>query len=426
MMFNNLDVCYSCTMKKTVWPHQYFHTTNHDKPIEEIWDDIDAYTFEEMYIPKEKQKDIDFVVPLPPLDYKGKKTKGIFYSQGADVILEKFPRLKEIFFVVANSMFASYPWAKGADAFFTCYKNEKREEHYLKKYPERKGTYFLPLQDADFLNEYVIAPTFYAQKTIDVFCVSTAYPVKNMPIIAKALIEYEKKYKKRLKVVYAIGSRLAKKLDDGTMDYQNVRFDAKAELDKVGEILGGDIKKYIDFYPYIDYKDLPKFYSSAKCCVLASLMEGKNRFLSEAMSCNTPVIVFRDFNKYARGDYPIFFENSGEYVEEFSPVALADAIHKVIFNQNSYEPRKNYLKYSGRKNFINKITDEIPYFAQNIPEFEKGRIHDNVWVDLACQINYQLSYHDFLYGKNPAISFVRGMDAISSLIEFYYSRFGIK
>lgn len=413
-------------MTNPIWPSQYFHNPDSDKSIEEIWDDIDGYTFEENYKSEEKQKEIDFVIPLPPLDYRGKRTKGVFYSQGVDVILEKFPRLKEIFFVVANSMFASYPWAKDADAFFTCYKNPKREEHYLNKYPSRKGTYFLPLQDADFLNEYYMAPTFYASKTIDVFCVSTAYPVKNMPIIAQAIKEYEKKYGTILKVVYAIGSRLAKKLPDGTMDYSDIRYDAKAQLDKVKEILGGDVKKYIDFYPYIEYKDLAKYYSSSKCCVLASLMEGKNRFLSESMSCNTPVIVFKDFNKYARGDYPVFFENSGEYVEEFSPEALADTIYKVITNQRKYEPRKNYLKYSGRKNFINTITDTIPYFRENIPDFEEHRIHDNVWVDLACQINYQLGYHDFLYGKNPAVSHVRGMDAISSLIKFYYSRFDIR
>ncbi len=413
-------------MKKGIWPSQYFHKPDSDKPIEQIWDDIDNYSFEEMYAKEEKHKDIDFVIPLPPLNYRGKKTKGIFYSQGVDVILEKFPRLREIFFAVANSMFASYPWAEGADAFFCCYKNEKREQYYISKHPERKGTYFLPLQDADYLNEYYMAPTFYAKKTIDVFCVSTAYPVKNMPMIARALKAYEQKYGRILKVTYAVGSRLAKRLDDGTMDYSAMRFDAVEQLDRVKEILGGDIKKYIDFYPYIEYKDLAKYYSSAKCCVLASLMEGKNRFISEAMSCNTPVIVFKDFNKYARGNYPVFFENSGEYVEEYTPEALADTIYKVICNPLKYEPRKNYLKYGGRKNFVNTITDAIPYFKENIPNFEYGRIHENVWVDLACQINYQLGFHDFLYGANPAVSYVRGMDRISSLIEFYYSRFGIK
>ena len=112
--------------------------------------------------------------------------------------------------------------------------------------------------------------------------------------------------------------------------------------------------------------------------------------------------------------------------ESFTPDSLADTIHKVITNPNKYEPRKNYLKYNGRKKFINTITDSIPYFRENIPDFEYGKIQENLWVDYACQKDYQLSYHDFLYGKNFAIEHVRGLKNIESLIKFYYSRFGIK
>ena len=32
-----------------VWPESYMHNPNVDKPIEQIWDDIDAYSFEERY-----------------------------------------------------------------------------------------------------------------------------------------------------------------------------------------------------------------------------------------------------------------------------------------------------------------------------------------------------------------------------------------
>ena len=144
------------------------------------------------------------------------------------------------------------------------------------------------------------------------------------------------------------------------------------------------------------------------------------------MACNTPIIVFKDFNKYSRGDYPIFFENSGEYAPEYTPESLADTIHKVINNPQNYEPRKNYLTYNGRKNFVNTIIDSIPYYAQNIPNYEKGRIQDNIWVDLAMQENYQLSTYDFIYGKNSAIQHVRGMKAIESLVNFFYSRFKLK
>ena len=412
-------------MKNNTWPTAYFKNPNINKPIEEIWADIDNYTFEEQYEKEESIQKIDFVIPFPPLKYEGKVTKGVFYSQAVDVIVEKFPRIKEIFFPIANSMFSSYPGSVHADAFFTCYKNEKREQCYKQKYPDKKDIVMLPLQDADFLNEYKMAPTFNTPKDTDIFCVSTAYPVKNMPVIAQAIKKYEEKYGVVLKVKYAIGSRDLIIHDDKTIDYSKLRYDAQEQLKQVIEILG-DYTKYIEFFGFIDYKDLPRYYTSAKCCVLASILEGKNRFISEAMSCNTPIIVFKDFNKYSCGDYPILFNNSGEYAPEFSPESLADTIHKVINNQKDYQPRRNYLTYAGRKNFLNTIIDNIPYYAQSFPEYEKGRILDNIWANLAMQDNYQQSCYDFLYGRNTAIQHVRGITNIESLIKFFYSRFGIK
>ncbi|MBQ4646971.1 MAG: glycosyltransferase [Candidatus Gastranaerophilales bacterium] len=412
-------------MKGNVWPIEYFHNPNSNKPIEQIWDDIDGYTFESQYESEDKLNKIDFVIPFIPLNYRGKVIKGVFYSQAVDIIIEKFPRLKEIFFPIGNSMFSSYPQSEHADAFFTCYKNEAREKYYKNKYPNKKDIVMLPLQDADFMNEYKVAPAFNVFKTYDIFCVSTPYPVKNLPVIAMAIKAYEKKYGKVLKVKYALGARDLIVNEDKTIDISKLRFDAREQLKKVMEILG-DYTKYIEFFSFIDYKDLPTYYTGARCSVLASLLEGKNRFISEAMSCNTPVIVFKDFNKYSRGDYPVFFGNSGEYVPEFSPESLADTIHKVINNPDKYEPRKNYLIHNGRRNFVNTIIDSIPYYKENLPDYEKGQIEKNIWVDLAMQHNYQLSTYDFIYGKNGAIQHVRGMDAIEKLIKFFYSRFKIK
>lgn len=406
-----------------IWPEEYMHNPNINKPIEQIWEDMDAYSFEQRYENDLKDK-LSVVIPFPPLKYNGKFLKGIFYSNATRTIIKKLPELKKLFFVCANSMFASYPWSDVADMYFTCYKNEKREQYYKSKHPEKKDIIYLPLQDADFLNEYMIAPKPDVAKTIDVFCVSTPFPVKNLPIIAKALKVYEKKYGRVLNVVYAIGQRTTEIKEDGSLDYSKLIDYGKNELKKVDEILG-DTKKYIKFYPYIEYKHLPHYYSSAKCAVLGSLMEGKNRFISEAMSCNTPIIVFKDFNKYIRGDYPVFFGNSGEYTPEFTPESLADTIHKVITNPQNYEPRKNYLIHSGRKNFVNKMIDSINYYKENIPDYIEGRTHDNWWVDLACYNNYQVSYHDFLYSKLPSWSHVVGIKDIEKLFKRYYKKFDL-
>ena len=170
---------------------------------------------------------------------------------------------------------------------------------------------------------------------------------------------------------------------------------------------------------------ISEYYTNSKCLVLASLIEGKNRSINEAMSCNNPVIVFKDHNKWARDGYPIFPEGSGEYVEEFSAEALADTIHKVINNTEKYTPRANYLKTNGRKNFIDKLVSYIPYYRENVPDYDKSKFHENLWIDLACQSDYQLSYINFLYDKNPAISHIRGVDNIKNIMKFYYSRFGV-
>ena len=108
----------------------------------------------------------------------------------------------------------------------------------------------------------------------------------------------------------------------------------------------------MNFIPWAEYKDLIHLYANSKCCVLCSLFEGKNRSIFEAMACNTPIVVFKQYNQYSRGNFPIFRENSGETVSVFSPECLADTIHKVIKNPTNYEPRENYCKYYGRKNFI--------------------------------------------------------------------------
>ena len=406
------------------WPEEYMHNPNVQKPIEQIWDDIDAYSFEDLYEETQGYESLlRMIIPFPPLKYKGKFIKGAFYSQASRVIMKKYPELSKLFFVMAESTFASYPKNHNADYFFALYKNEIREKYYKNKYPETKDIICLPLQNADFLNEYYMTPVPNTPKTIDVFCVSTPFPVKNLPIIAKALKEYERKYAERLKVVYSIGTKTAVRREDGSLDYSGVDDYGKKQLELVDEIFNGRTKDYIDFYPFIRYSELSKYYSSAKCLVLGSLIEGKNRVINEAQSCDTPIIVFKQYNQYVRGDFPIFFGNAGEYVPEFTPEALADTIHKVITHPESYEPRKSYLEHYGRKNFVNTIIDANPYYAENIPNYEKGRIMDNLWVDLACFDNYQTSYHDFLYDKKISMSYVMGTKDIDAMIKRYYEKF---
>ncbi len=406
------------TEKKVKWSKEYFNTPFSNKSIKEIWDDIDNYSFESVFEKDDYRNKVDFVVVVPPLSYKGKFIKGVFYSQAVDRILSEIPKLSEIFISVANSMWSSYPMSEMADCYFTCYKNEEKEQYYKEKHPD-KDVILIPLQDGDFANEYIMAPKKGCTKDLDIFCTTSAYSFKNIAMFAKALKAYEKKYNKILKVEYALGMKEIKKLDNGSIDYSNLRQDVQFQLDSLKNILGGNIEKYINFHPFIKHVELKNYYSRAKCAVLCSLLEGKNRFIQEAQSCDVPVIVFKDFNKYTRGSHPAFYENAGEYVPEFTPEALADTIHKVITHPNAYTPRESYLKNSGRKNFVDNLVDKIPYYHWNVPNYN-GKITENIWVDCAIHYNYNLTYHKFLYEDN-SYRMARGMDDIKNLADVYYS-----
>ena len=61
-------------MSKGKYPVEYFENPNIDKPIEEIYSDIDAYSGE-FFEDQEIRMHTDLMVILPPLKYEGKVTK---------------------------------------------------------------------------------------------------------------------------------------------------------------------------------------------------------------------------------------------------------------------------------------------------------------------------------------------------------------
>ena len=401
-------------MPKGKYPVEYFTNPNMNKPIEEIWADIDAYSGE-FFEDESLRLQTDFIIILPPLKYEGMRTKGIFMSQGVDYLYKVSPNIGKIFISMAYTMWSSYPWSKMADVFLTCYKYPEREAWYRRTHPESKDKIILPLQDADFTNEYFIAPTFNTPREIDILYISRISEVKNIPILIEALKIYQEKYSQKLKVTMLLGASA----DNKNPNAQKILQEIKEKY--------GDIREYVTLIDSVDYKDISKYYSASKFLVLTSLIEGKNRTIQEAMCCNTPIIVFKDHNKWARGPHEIVYENAGLYVPEFSAEALADTIHEGLKNYNGkFTPRRSYLSHNGRKNFINTCIDNIPYFRENLPEYKEGRIQDNLWVDLAMQDNYQQSFNDFLYGRNLAIQHVKMNENNHSLIDFFYSRFGIR
>jgi glycosyltransferase involved in cell wall biosynthesis len=383
----------------------YLHTSRINKPIEEIYADLDAFSWEIFEDQPHRFDTVSFYVLLPPLNYEGKFIKGLFFSEGVELINKLFPQLSAAFLAFTYSPGISYSWAPVADAYSSLYKNPQRDRWFRQTYPDRALKPIIPLQDTDFVNEYLLCPRNVPEKDIDLLAVARLSEEKNLPTIAKALKVYRQKYpQKPIKLTVITGHDFDANTMQGLDEY------ALNEWRQVEAILTNPFD-YINLIPRVDYyHEMPVYYSRSRAFVLGSLLEGKNRGITEAMSCNVPVICFEEFNQYARGESPVFPEGAGLYAK-FDPESLADTIHTVLENQTEFKPRYQYLKHCGRKNFFNTCIDSFPYYQHNIPDYKPGNAFNNLWLDLAVQQNYQVSLHDFLYSRSP-IAHLRGIDVI--------------
>ena len=412
---------------KGKWPVEYMYTPNPNKKIEDIWEDLDGFTFEEIYSNKELlETKARFTVCIPPVKFGPYFVKGFCFSQTSEYFLKKVPNLKKLFHVCANSMTFSYPWTEGADCYFTLFENKAREKYFKKKNPDKKDLIYLPLQDADWTNDQIMTPWgIFMPKMIDVFCISSPFQVKNLPIIAKMALAYEAKYNRRLKIVIALGMTGMKFNKDGSINYKTVEENGVSELKKVDEILKNNTQAYIEFVPVVEYHDLKTYFGMSKCAVLASICEGKNRFIHEAMAGNTPVVVFKDYNKFIRGKTPAIYSKCGEYAPEFTPESLAETVHKVITNQQKYTPRKSYMEKNGRINFIKKICQYMPYYKDRIYQMHDDDLVHNKFFNKLIKYNYGITLEEFIYDKEPMLTGAVGKDKILEVLKGYMSQFKI-
>jgi glycosyltransferase involved in cell wall biosynthesis len=401
------------------YPTEYFHNPSINKPLAEIYADLDRYSYEYFGESDDARLEvIDFIVPLPPLYYEGKFIKGIFFSQAVDWLIERFPQLPQFFHSLSYSMGCSYPWSLKADGLMVLYQNSDREAWFRQNSPDRANQILLPLEEPDFTNEYSIAPLPNLAKDIDLLSVSRFLDQKNLPFIAKALRIYRQKYSHAPIRLTLIAGKNYDVNFVGLADYE------LAELSKMEQILGC-LRDYVHLVPRVvhHYQELPSFYSRAKGYVLGSLIEGKNRSLSEAISCNLPALVCTEFNQYARGSDGAFPCGAGHYAD-FDPESFADGIYHLLQNPDQFQPRQQFLRHSGRRNFLNICIDRLPYYAENLPEFKPGHHWQNLWLDLAMQHNYQLSLVQFLDGGNHlAAPRIQGITQIERSLTYYFDKF---
>ncbi len=402
------------------FPYEYFKDPHIQKPIEQIYQDINGYTWETTDDDSELWHGESFIqVVLPPLQMDGLCVKGIFYSNAVDVILRRYPWLSDLFHTIGSSMFSSYSWSRKADVLFSVYNNPHRDNWFRNQEPARHHQLLFPLLDSDFLNELTFCPLNVAEKDIDVLCISRLNPDKNLEVVAKAIQILNKKYNASVRMTLITGQKM-------DLNLQYIRPNEREEFYKI-ESAVEHFRDYIDVVldRIFDPTELARYYSRAKVCVLGSLLEGRNRCIREAISCNTPVVCFKQLNQYARGDQPELPDGAAMYAPEFDAEILADTLYEALNHRDSFHPRKAFLRHFGRKTFLNQCLNLIPHYREVLPDFSEYDNYSNDWLNMAIYQQYEKSFHDLLYDKQVELTYAKGMNNIEAFAENFGYKFGI-
>ncbi|MBY0405569.1 MAG: glycosyl transferase family 1 [Cyanobacteria bacterium] len=378
-------------MTNRSFPFEYLSSPQVEGTATDHFEQLDRFTFE--ILPQEalRFQAIEFWVVLPPTLLDGKFLKGIAFSQGVDAIIQNSPLVSELFHLVADSQWCSYPYSKLADGCFTSYDNSEMAQWYRNKYLDHLDTVLLPIQQADHTNERIFKPVLGVERDIDVLCLSQFDQLGNLPLIAQGLKAYRQKYPdKPLMMTLSPW----KEFD---LNFKGLNESEMKILREVQSILvhPTDYIRFLSGYPHYE-NELPRYYSRSKILLMGNLVGEKSQRAHEAFCCNTPVLHFNGLNQYTRGKNPVFPDGTSKSVD-FDPEALADGIAEMLSNWHDYKPRGGYLSGGGgRRNFFNQCIDGFSYYETNLPDFTKGHHDQNYWLDLAMQENYQRSLYDFI------------------------------
>lgn len=395
-------------MPKGTPDRSYFRQPLIDKPLADIYADINSWTYEIFADEEELYNKIDLTLLLPPLAMGGTTLKGLCYTRAADFLLERFPRMRERFVTIASSMCSAYPWSRNADALFATYQNDDRDSWFRTAFPESASKPLLPLSDADYTHEGWFQPLPIRQKTIDVLVVSRLDDVKNIPLLCRAVkIHCKKHYPVRLTV---LAGRAAANWTNLTAEERLVITSMEHELD-------GRLDDYVTMEAFVAHLFLPHYYSQARVCVLGSLIEGANRSLKESVCCNTPVVCFKDFNRYSRGTTPVFPPGAGIY-SEFDAEAMADAIHEVLNSTTDLKPRAAYLERAGRTRMFNLCLDQLSYFKDTLPSYLPGAHHTNKWLETTMRQVYGIGISDWIYAEHKLVHSI-GLSNVDTVLRHF-------
>jgi glycosyltransferase involved in cell wall biosynthesis len=381
-----------------IFPYEYAQNPERFE-LENAYEQMDGFTWEEF----ESHELTYTIVLLPPLNVGGVRTKGLLFSSGVDVINTLHPVVKDSFITIANSRWSGYPWSSSADAWFTCYRNEARTKRYEKRVSPNLRKTLIPRQTADYTNEIQFAPKEGIRRDIDILIVASVDPVKNLGLLARALVvlrQNESSHKYR--AVWAIGRSLAESAKFST---------GQATLAEMEKVLGR-IEDYLEPLGKVASYDMPALYSRAKVLFLPSKVEGKNRSIVEAQCCNAPVVALSEYNRVARGGEPVFPEAAGLAVSS-NAEAVAEGLATVVKNYGDFRPREEYLKIGGRMKFFWDCLLSFSYFKQMMPHTS---VTDNEqWINEQVRATYGLGLKEFMFysSKNADLAVKHGLNGVN-------------
>lgn len=389
------------------YPLEYFARPD-EGPPERSWAAFDAFTFETFEDDVDGHEGVDFHVVLPPLRHRGTFLKGLYLSQGVDALVARVPELSRYFTGVAYSMWCAYPWSRSAEGYLTLYENPEREAWFRRTNPERADKVLIPLHDADWTSEHVMRPRD-VPRDLDVLMVARLHDLKNVPMVARAIREYERLFGERIVLTVVVGKPFDLNLD-------GLEAHEKVEMRAIEEAVGPLRAERVRFIPTADWgNELPTLYARARVCVLGSLLEGKNRGLHEAMLCDTPVVCFADYNRHVRGPTPPFPPEAGVLAESFDPASMARALRRAL--EGGFSPRRAYLEVSGRRRGFETLLAAMPHHRERLAAVGARPEADDPWLDSAMWRCYGRSVYDFIHGRPWNLAWARGVSGTAALLE---------
>lgn len=289
-----------------------------------------------------------------------KINKGALIMSDVDITLDKFPALKNYFYIIERRGWSGLTLSEKTDIKLV--EDLSFWEETKKKFPK---SLLLDIAGADFVDTNNFRPLNITKEYTGIQ-ISAWQKFKRAEIFLEAArLLPERKFLKFGHLFYS-GN------DPEELNYKNhlisfINKNCKNIDTPYGELQSN---KGLPNSP----TEINLLINKAKIGIITSKIEGINRFKLECLSANIPVLVPNDANiplkKHVNDKTGVLYEPT--------PVGLAEAIKFVENNYDKFSPREYLVKHTGGKKSIEKLKKALNFLAKK----DKGKnIYNNLYWD---------------------------------------------